>query len=245
MKSKEYLEQAIDFLQRILETQLDRIEEAADVISQAIIDGHSLFGFGCTHSSLPIEDIFYRAGGLMLVNPIFAPGLSLDIRPPTFTSKLERLEGYAQLVLDRTPAKAGDVLILVSVSGRNPVPVEMAKAAKVKGMTVIGVTSMAYTTAFPSRHSSGKKMYEYADVVIDNQAPPGDAVLEVEGLPQKCCPISGITSIAVLHALVAETVERLIAKGFTPPVYLASNAEGGDEWNARLLEEFKDRIFYL
>ena len=112
-------------------------------------------------------------------------------------------------------------------------------------MTVIGLTSMAYTSAFSSRHPSGKKMYEYADVVLDNLVPPGDAILEIEGLPQKCCPISGITSIAVLHALIAETIERLIAKGFTPPVYLAANAQGGDEWNARLLSEYKDRIFYM
>ncbi len=245
MKSSEYLKQAAAILERIEATQSEKIGEAAEIISQAIADGHSLFGFGCTHSSLPVEDIFYRAGGLMLVNPIFAPGLSLDIRPPTFTSKLERLEGYAKLVLDRTPAKAGDVLILVSVSGRNAIPVEMAQAAKEKGMTVIGLTSMAYTSAFSSRHPSGKKMYEYADVVLDNLVPPGDAILEIEGLPQKCCPISGITSIAVLHALIAETIERLIAKGFTPPVYLAANAQGGDEWNARLLGEYKDRIFYM
>jgi len=104
---------------------------------------------------------------------------------------------------------------------------------------------MEYTTQLSSRHSSGKKMYEFADVILDNQAPPGDAILELEGMPQKFCPISGITSIAILHALMAETVEKLAAKGFTPPVYLAANVAGGDEWNARLLKEYEDRIFYM
>ncbi len=88
-------------------------------------------------------------------------------------------------------------------------------------------------------------MYEFADVVLDNQVPPGDAILELEGVPQKFCPISGITSTAILHALMAETVEKLVARGFTPPVYLAANVEGGDEWNARLLKEYEDRIFYM
>ncbi len=142
MLSQEYLERAIEFLDRIKETQAGKIEEAAELISQAIIEGHTLYAFGCSHSSLPVQDIFYRAGGLMLVNPIFGPGLSLEIRPPTFTSKMERIEGYGEMLLERVPIKEGDVLILVSVSGRNPVPIDMARAAKERGVKVIGLTSM-------------------------------------------------------------------------------------------------------
>lgn len=245
MLSQEYFERAIEFLAKIKESQLGKIEEAAEIISQAIIEGHALYAFGCTHSSLPVKDIFYRAGGLMLVNPIFGSGLSLDIHPPTLTSKIERIEGYGEILLEKVPIKQGDVLILVSVSGRNPVPIDVARAAKERGMTVIGLTSMEYTTHVSSRHSSGKKMYEFVDVILDNRAPPGDAILKLEGMPQKFCPISGITSIAILHALMAETVERLMAKGFTPPVYRAANVQGGEEWNARLLKKYEDRIFYM
>lgn len=244
MLAQEYLEKASAIIRKIEESQLDKIEEAAEVISQAIMDGHLLFAFGCSHSSLPVQDIFYRAGGLMLVNPIFGPGMSLEDFPPTFTSKMERLEGYGRLLLDRLPTKAGDVLILVSISGRNAVPIEMAMAAKERGMKVIGLTSMEYTASVSSRHSSGKKMYELVDVVIDNPVPPGDAILEVEGVPQKICPISGVTSCAILHALMAATVEKLLAQGFTPPVYLAANVEGGDEYNKRLMAQYKDRMLY-
>ncbi len=244
MLAQEYLEKASAIIKKIEESQLDKIEEAAEVISQAIMDGHLLFAFGCSHSSLPVQDIFYRAGGLMLVNPIFGPGMSLEDFPPTFTSKMERLEGYGRLLLDRLPTKAGDVLILVSISGRNAVPIEMAMAAKERGMKVIGLTSMEYTASVSSRHSSGKKMYELVDVVIDNPVPPGDAILEVEGVPQKICPISGVTSCAILHALMAATVEKLLAQGFTPPVYLAANVEGGDEYNKRLMAQYKDRMLY-
>lgn len=245
MLAIKYLEGVMEFLKRIEETQQGNIEAAAERISQAIIEGHNLYAFGCSHSSLPVQDIFYRAGGLMLVNPIFGPGLTLDVRPPTFTSSMERLEGYGELLLERVPIKEGDVLIVVSVSGRNAVPIEMARAAKERGVIVIAVTSMEYTTQVSSRHSSGRKMYEFADVVLDNQAPRGDAILELAGVPQKFCPVSGITSTAILHALMAETVEKLVAKGFTPPVYLAANVEGGQEWNARLLKEYKDRILYM
>ena len=111
-------------------------------------------------------------------------------------------------------------------------------------MKVIGLTSMEYTTSVSSRHPSGKRMYELVDVVIDNPVPLGDAILEAEGVPQKFCPISGVTSCAILHALIAATVEKLLAKGFTPPIYLAANAPGGDEWNKQLVAKYKDRILY-
>ena len=107
MLAIKYLEGVMEFLKRIKETQQENIEAAAERISQAIIEGHTLYAFGCSHSSLPVEDIFYRAGGLMLVNPIFAPGLSLDVRPPTFTSNMERLEGYGEMLLERVPIKKG------------------------------------------------------------------------------------------------------------------------------------------
>ncbi len=191
MLARTYLDKVIDIMGKLRDTQLEAIDQAGEMIAQAIVDGHSLFAFGCSHSAVPVEDIFYRAGGLMLVNPIFGPGLTLDIHPPTITTQIEQLPGYAKIILDRLPTKPGDVLILVSVSGRNPVPIEIAMAAKDKGMKVIGITSMQYTNSVSSRHSSGKKMYEFADLVIDNLAVPGDAVLEVEGVPQKICPTSG------------------------------------------------------
>jgi uncharacterized phosphosugar-binding protein len=244
--SKAYFQAVAELLERIEAEETEAIEEAAEMIGNAIMEGQRIFAFGCTHSSLPIQDLVYRAGGLMLINPIFGPGVTaLDVRPATLTSAMERLEGFAQALLDNKPVQRGDVLILVSVSGRNSLPVEMAKVAKERGLKVIGVTSRAYTQAVTSRHPSGKKMYEFADVVLDNKVDVGDATLEVEGVPQKICPASGITSIAILHSLVAATIEMLIAHDFTPPVILAANVDGGAEYNAALFEKFEDRIFYM
>jgi uncharacterized phosphosugar-binding protein len=222
------------------------LRQGAQVLAEAVMQGRRIFAFGCTHSSIPIQDLVYRAGGLMLINPIFGPGIaSLDVFPATLSSAIERLQGYAQVLLDNNPIGAGDVLILVSVSGRNAVPVEMAKLARERGIKVIGVTSRAYTGAFPSRHPSGKKMYEFADVVLDNKVDAGDALLQAEGVPQKFCPASGVTSTALLQALVAATVGELLERGMTPPIFLAANVDGGAEYNAKLLAQYRDRIFYV
>ncbi len=245
MLAKTYLTCTQDLIGRLIEQQTGAIERAAEAIAQAIADGRSLFGFGCNHSLLPVLDIYYRAGGLMLVNPILAPGLTLDLRPPTLTSKMEQLEGYAPIALGGAPIRAGDVVIIVSVSGRNAVPVEAAAHVKSLGALVIGVTSRAFTAAVTPRNRLGQKLIDLADIVIDNLAPPGDAVLSIEGLPEKFTPVSGVSSVAILHALMAETIERLIARGVTPPVYLSGNVDGGAAHNDRLLAENAGRIFYL
>ena len=244
--AKQYLENLIQRLQAIGEGDMPAIYQAAGLLSEAIASGKRVFAFGCTHSSLPIQDLVYRAGGVMLINPIYAPGLAaMDARPATLSTSIERTSGYAKAVLDNQPVQDGDILILVSVSGRNVVPIEMAQEAKKRGMKVIGLTSMAYTTAVSSRHPSGKKMYEFADVILDAKIDPGDAVLEAEGAPQKFCPVSGVINPAMLQALMAATIELLIQRGITPPVFLAANVEGGDEYNQKLLDKYKDRIFYL
>jgi uncharacterized phosphosugar-binding protein len=243
---QEYIASTIDLLQRIAAEEEPAVQKAAGLIADAIENGHNIFAFGCTHSSLPIQDLVYRAGGLMLINPIFGPGIAaMDTRPANLSSEIEKLPGYAQALMDTKPIHTGDVLILVSVSGRNAVPIEMAMIAQQRGIKVIGLTSLAYAEAVASRHASGKKMHEFADVVLDNKVSKGDAVLQADGIPQKFCPASGVTSIAVLQALVAATVQELLARGITPPVYLAANVDGGKEYNARLLDQYKDHIFYM
>lgn len=244
--ARKYLSTTIQLLTRIQEEEIDAIEQGAKLIADAIEQGHCLFAFGCTHSSLPIQDLVYRAGGFMLVNPLFGPGITaLDIKPTTISSAMEQMEGYAKVILDNSPMKSGDVLILVSVSGRNAVPVELAQVARERGIKVIGVTSREYSEAVAARHSSGKKMNDYADILLDNKAPKGDAVLEANEVPQKFSPVSGVTSIALLQTLIAATIEELLGRGIVPPIFLAANVDGGAEYNARLLKQYHDRIFYI
>ncbi len=243
---REYLQQVMGLIQRIADEEGPAVQEAASLMAGAIQNGRNLFAFGCTHSSLPIQDLVYRAGGLMLINPIFGPGIAaMDTRPATLSSDLEKIPGYARALIDNSPMKEGDVLIVVSVSGRNAVPIEMAQLARERGVKVIGVTSRAYAGSVTSRHASGKKMHEFADVVLDNKVDKGDAVLEAEGMPQKFCPASGVTSIALLQSLVAATVQELLARGITPPVFLAANVDEGKAYNERLLRQYREHIFYL
>lgn len=245
MLAQSYINTCLTMLQRLRDEQMDKIQEAARIIAEAIIGGHSFFAFGCTHSNLPVQEVFYRAGGLMLVNPIFPPGLSLDTRPPTMTSQMEQMEGYGRLIFRNVPAKEGDVLVLISTSGRNAVPIEVAMEAKKRGLTVIAITALDYSRSLTSRHSSGKKVYELADLVLDNYSPRGDAALELEGLPQKTGSTSGVVASVMLHAIISQVVENLMAKGFAPPIYMSGNLDGGAEHNEHMLEAYKDRIFYM
>ncbi|MBA0051282.1 sugar isomerase domain-containing protein [Streptomyces sp. AJS327] len=241
-----YFDAAIELLRRLRDEEVSPIEEVGAVVGEALRSGGRLFAFGCSHSSLPVQDIVYRAGGLMLVNPVYGPGIAaLDTRPTTLGSDIEKLPGYAKALLDNSPLREGDVLIVVSVSGRNAVPIEIAQLAAERGATVIAVTSHEYTDAVESRHPSGKKMKDFAHHVLDNKVQAGDAVLSLPGVPQRFCALSGVTSTALLHALVAAVIADLDSHGETPPVFLAANVDGGAEWNAEHMSRNADRIFYL
>ncbi len=243
---KTYYKEIIDLLEKISEEQIGKIEDAADQIAELVSKGGRIFAFGASHSSLPVQDIVYRAGGLMLVNPLYGPGIeALTTRPTTLGSQMEQMPGYGKVLFDNSPLKKGDVLICVSVSGRNAVPVELAREAREHGVLVVGLTSSKYTDAVTSRVPDGTKLKDHADILLDNQVDAGDAVLSLEGVPQKFTPASGVTSTAILHSLSAGIIEKLIERGETPPVFLAANLDGGAEWNAKHMEENKDRIFYL
>lgn len=244
-RSSEYIEKVKALLDKIKEDDVI-IKKAAKIMADAIEGDGRIFAWGSTHSSTTMQDIYVRAGGLMVINAIFIPGLeALQTGPFGITSRIERLQGYAEIVLDYTPIRAGDVLIVVSVSGRNAIPIEMAKIAKERGIKVIAVTGLEYSTSVKPRHPDGKNMFAYADIVLDNKTKAGDAILEADEMPTKFCPVSGITSSAVLQCLVAETVNELLSRGITPPVFMAQNVDGGEEFNNAMFKRYRDKIFYL
>jgi uncharacterized phosphosugar-binding protein len=245
MLSKKYLEKSLELLQQLRDTQLQNIEQAAELIAQAVVDGHTFYAWGGPHSSLPVQDIFWRAGGLAVVNQLITPGLSLENGPVYLTSFYERAEGAGTAYFSQVGAEAGDVILLVSTSGRNAFPIEMAMAARETGLKVIGVTSLTYSKSVPSRHPSGKRMFDHCDIVIDNLTAPGDAILEDEQLPQKVGPTSGWMGCLILQALMAETAERLAQKGMVPPIYYALNLDGSQDYVAyidRLRKEHGTRF---
>jgi len=245
MSARTYLETASQTLVHLAETEQPQIAAAANLLADTIVAGGSLFAFGASHSFLVAAELVYRTGGLMLFNPIYPHGMNLGVRPLTMTSRLERVPGLGRELFNASPAKAGDVLLVASTSGRNAVVIDLALAARERGVKLIGITARAYSDGVASRHPSGQKLADLCDLVLDNGAPYGDAAVAVAGFRQKIGPLSSVTGCALANALVAETVAVLVARGVTPPVFMSANLDGGDEFNARLLEENKDRIHYL
>jgi len=245
MSSVAYLEAAAAGLARLRETQVEAIDRGAKMMADAIASGHKILAFGATHSFIVPMEMVYRTGGLMLVNVIYPHGMDLSVRPMTLTSQLERVAGLGRALLENSPARPGDVLIIASVSGRNHVAIDMAIAAREAGVATIAITSMEYTQSVVSRHPTGKKLYELCDHVIDNCAPAGDAAVEIPGLAQKTGPLSSVLGCAVANAMVAQAIRDLMDRGVEPPVFVSANLPGGDEHNAKLLAANRDRIFYL
>lgn len=234
-----------DTIQKAWDEQKSIIDEAAEAVKTALTEKHSVFIFGCSHAGILAEEVFYRTGGLAVINPIFFPGFMLNTRPITMTSQLERLDGLGKILVKENRLKKGDVLIIHSVSGRNNVPVEMAEEAKALGVKTIAVTNIAYSSAVTSRHPSGKRLFEVCDIVIDNKGCVGDAAVTLEGLPEKIGPTSTACGAALINALVIETVGKMLEEGKIPPVFLSANLDGGDEHNKKIFEEYKDNIFYM
>ncbi len=245
MSAAAYFEKAQEALKKVATEQAASIRQAAGMLVDAIANDNSIFGFGASHSFMVVEEMVYRTGGLMLINPVYPQGMNLLVRPTTLTSQLERLEGLGQTLLEGASVQPGDVLIVASTSGRNAVAIDIAAHARELGLRTIGITSFDYTNGVTSRHSSGKKLINICDVVIDNGAPYGDACVEVEGFADKVGPLSSVTACAVVNALVSEVVAILVERGVDPPVYMSANVDGGDEHNARLLEANRHRIHYL
>ena len=221
------------------------IEQAVDRITEAILSKHAIFSFGASHAGIITMELFYRAGGLITINPIFARELSVDTEPITHTSRMERLPGYGTLLAKKTPFSKGDVLILHSVSGRNPVTIDLVLEARKKGVSTISITNVSYSRSVPSRHESGKKLYEISDIVIDNHGEIGDAECKIPGIPQKVGPSSTVIGATIVNTIVVEVVKKLVSKGVTPPpIFYSANLEGGDEKNKKLFEEYKETIHY-
>lgn len=245
MSAEAYLAAARQTIDRIATHQLDQVRAAATLFTDTIAAGRSIFSFGASHAFMATEELVYRAGGLMLVNPIYPQGMNLSVRPLTLTSQLERVVGLGTELLANSPATADDLLLLTSNSGRNPVTIDMALLARERGIKTIAITALAYRDQATSRHPCGKNLPDLCDLVIDNCVPYGDAAVDVPGFPQKVAPLSSIGSIAIVNAIVAETVAQLVARGIEPAVFMSANIDGGGAYNDRLLEANKDRIHYL
>jgi uncharacterized phosphosugar-binding protein len=241
----DYLTAAIELLQRVQASEQEAIERAAQEIASAIQADHLLYVFGPTHAGILAQELCYRAGGLVPVNAILPPGLTTDVRPITLTSELERMPGFGAQIVAQTPIEAGDVLIVHSVSGRNAAAIEVAQGGKQRGAFLIVVTSLEYSRSVQPRKPGMPRLFEIADLVLDDHAPIGDALVEIPGLSQKVGSSSTITGVALLNAVVARVAELLVERTGDAPVFKSANLDGGDEHNHRWMEHYRGRLTYL
>ncbi|MFF4400377.1 SIS domain-containing protein [Streptomyces sp. NPDC001480] len=241
----QFFDAAIGLLRRVKEEEPQAIAAAGTLLADTVEAGGRLFAFGAGHSSLAAQDVVYRAGGLALMNLLAVPGVvGVDVTPATLGSALERVDGLAAAVLDTSPLRAGDTLVIISLSGRNALPVEMAAGARALGVNVIGVTSLAYTTGTKSRHTSGTFLKDHCDIVLDSKIAVGDAELTLDTVPAPFAPASTVVTAALLQAVMATAAATLADRGVEPPLLRSGNVDGGLEWNSRVMAQYGDRIFY-
>ena len=227
----EYYEQVERALRRVAGTQMEAIGKAALLVADVVGRDGILYTFGSGHSQSVAIEMYYRAGGLACVDVI---------HDKTF-GRAERLAGYAEALLEGYPVSGRDAMLIVSNSGRNALPVEMALGAKKRGMETIAITSLDHSRSVESRHDSGLRLCEICDIVIDNCAVAGDATVELN--PTTLVgPVSTLTGVFIANNIAAVAAEELLRRNTKPPVFLSMNLDEGDSRNREYLERGKGRI---
>jgi len=243
-KSLEYLDHIIGLLGKVRDTQAATIENATELLFSTFKRGGSIFVFGASHAGIITEELYCRAGGLMIINPVFNPTLMLNTMPFNVTSGMERLEGFGQIIISNTELKKGDVVIIHSVSGRNSVTIDMAMKAREIGAKIIVISNLTYSKSVPSRHSAGKNLYEFGDIVIDNCGEFGDASMTIDGSGVKVGATSTAVGSVIANMMVVGFAELCAKNGIEPPVFESANGKQDPGRSKRLFEQYKNQIHY-
>jgi len=229
-------------LGKIEQTQRETISKAADIIADSLCN-KGIWHLLDTGHMLMYEGVG-RSGGMMAVRPI---RINVDVNNPTrqrFISDkknvyLDEIEGFPKFVLGKANVAAGDILMIGSVSGINILPVEIAIKAKEMGVKTIALTSVEYSSFLKSNHPSGKRLFEVCDHVLDNCGNVGDALVEVQQLGKEICPSSGIAASYIMWALQADVVEKMLARGKKPNVYISNHIENASRINNESWEQYE------
>ncbi|MEG0832464.1 MAG: SIS domain-containing protein [Oscillospiraceae bacterium] len=226
---------ARQLIKKLEDSQGANITAAANSIADAFMNGGILQAFGSGHSNAGALELCHRAGGFVPTKAIKEPA----------GGAYEAVPGVGEIFLKKVDIRKNDVVFVISNSGRNPLPLEIASQAKERGATVVAVTSVSASSKLTSKHKSGKRLFEIADIVIDNMVPDGDAAITVEGIDTAICGMSTITTAVALQAVVLEAAQILLSKGQNPPFYKSQNVDGGAEYNETLLGKYFDRLYHM
>lgn len=241
MFSDNYFKKTIEILTEINNTQSEKILAVSDMAAETIKNDGIIYIFGCGHSHLIALDSFYRAGGLANVSAILDTDLMLH-NGAAKSSAMEKMPGIAKHILKRYCVTENDMLIIVSTSGKNAVPVEMAIEAKKAGIKTAAIVSSAY---FDKKTGCEALLYEEVDVYVDNLMPYGDVTVELESSKVKMGSVSTIACSFIMQSILLNAADKCGKDGIEIPVYMSGNVEGGKEYNAKIVDKFLPRIKHL
>jgi len=224
----DYYSKVTSLLSEVRSTQSGPIAAAGVILGETISGGGIVHTFGSGHSAAIAYEAHGRAGGLAAVSAIIDPSRGLA----------EKVEGYGKALM--APVRLGkhDSMIVISNSGRNALPIEVAMVARDNDLKVIAITSLAHSRSVTSRHSSGKRLFELADVVIDNMGEPGDAAIALAGCDAPVGPTSTITGAYIMNEVMIAAVSWMLKNGIEPPVFKSANLDGSKEHNAKLRDRY-------
>lgn len=244
MKSwQRYFEVMLKVVEDVLNTQEANIMKAAEILTDTTKNNGIIHLFGSGHSSLIAEDVFWRAATLANVHAIFESAVA-GINEVTKTSKIEKLEGIGRVILEYNRVLPPDAIICISNSGNNAATVDVALGAKERGVPVIAITNVTYADQLTTHHSSGRKLKDVADVVIDNCSLYGDAAVEIPGFSQKVGATSTIPVAFIVPALLVQTCENLVELGIQPDVYYNGHLAYEDPAIKLHNDALVDKYFY-
>lgn len=245
MALEDYIAGLQAVLEQIKRQQATNIKRAGQVVAAAISAGGIIHTFGTGHSHLIAHEAFFRAGGIAAINPILDERL-IFLKGALESSRAERESGFASKLIAREDVREVDAAIIISNSGRNAVPVEMALEMKSKGVKVIAITNLEQSLASAATHPLGKRLGELAEVTIDNCVPMGDALLSLPGANSKLGPASTVAGAAIINSIIVEAVSELLQRNEPVPVLPSANLDGVTETTLRnILVHYKNRIKYL
>jgi len=230
MSLEKYRSEVTAVTDRIWQTQSDSIREAARLMAESVARGGLVHLFGSGHSVLPVQDVFPRYGSFPVFRPLMDARLMWQNVIGSGGAKgllwLERREGYAKVLFENEPIRSGDVMVVFSHGGMNAVGIEVAMEARQRGLRVVGITSMDNQKQSKASHSSGKKLSEVCDLVIDNCVPARDALVEIDGWKAPVAAGSTVAFVTIAMAIVAEVATELAKRGIAPPVFVSPNVPG-------------------
>jgi uncharacterized phosphosugar-binding protein len=235
-----YFSAVDELLHKVRSTQRPSIEAAGLAIAKAVAAG------GCVHihdtGHIVDSELIFRGGGLILYKK-FKYALTVDnpVRTRDRSGMDTSMAGLAVYALKASGAMPGDVMILGSVSGRNLPVVDLALEARNMGLLIIVLTSMSYTTQVQSDHPCGKRIFELADIVLDNCAPAAEAMIEVEGNEARFAAASGISASFIMWSVTAVAIEEMMKLGINPGILKSANYPGGNAFNAEIIKQYQEK----